>query len=506
MRIPFPERITPWHAGCFAAILCTFELLQGTDPLFVLCVFAYIMMATVAFNLAGGLFRPSGAYVMANAVLCLILAQCAKVVLGEPADSNLHDPITTILVLTGGMASILFAVVVSRRLIPRMALLEHGDVIEDNRQIAIGCIAVGMVMPFLVGLIGSNEPGSFSSALNQFSLFLPLGIVLATYDEIRSSRGRRSINVFVLLGGLYVIGFWGILGTSKQGLFIPLVSYSVVCGALRYRFRFAGIVGMALAGFVMLYYLVPFSQVVRNYTRTISDVGERLDASIYWLENIDEVRAEYNKDNDSIALSAGPHYYNEDRGFLERLSMMDMDDALIDVADHGTKFGYSSMIVAIENLVPHFIWADKPSTNFANVYGHEVGLLGDQDNETSISFGPSADGYFMGGWTGVLLVMPIVLTLMFIVVDSVAGDIRKTPWGLVYTVFFFHSAPESSLGGCIGTSAQTTIILLITVYTARYVLPLVGNLFFPERRKSVLMRKVREFPKTVAPPPAEIAG
>ncbi|HXB62978.1 MAG TPA: hypothetical protein VNU94_09050 [Acidobacteriaceae bacterium] len=505
MRLPFPERIIPWHAGCFAALLCAFELLLGTPPLFAGCVFAYIMMATIAFNLAGGLYRASGAYIFANSILSLILAQCAKVVFGESADSNLRDPMTTILVFTAGMAGMLLAVFVSRRLIPKVALLELGDVPEDSRQIAIGCIALGIGMPFIAGFLGNNEPGSISSALNQFTQFLPLGIVLSTYDEIRSSGGRRSLNGFIVFGGLFMIAFWGILATSKQGLFTPLVTYGVACAALRYKFRPSGIAAMAIVVFFTVYYLVPYSQVVRNYTRSIYDISERMDTSIYWLEHLDEVRAENDKSSED-ALGIGPHYYTQNRGFLERLSMIGIDDSLIDVADNGPKFGYQPMIFAVENIIPHFVWPDKPNTNYNNVYGHEVGILADEDEDTSVSFGPSADGFNMGGWPGVFLLLPIVMTLLFAVVDSVSGSIKKSPWGLIYTVLFLHIGPEGSLGACVGAAFQTTVVLVLTVFTARHALPLIGSLFFPERRKSVLMRNVRDFPKAAVADPPEAAG
>jgi hypothetical protein len=506
MHIPYPKRIPPWCAGCFAGILCAFELLQGTPPLFVGCVFAYIMMATMAFNLAGGLYRASGAYIFANAVLSLILALCAKVFFSEPADLNLRDPMTTIMVYTGGMAGMLLAVIISRKLIMKTPLLERGDMPADYRQIAIGCIAMGMGLPFIASLVGNNEPGSLSSALNQFGQFLPLGLLLATYDEIRSTHGRRSMTLFFIIGALFMVILWGILSTSKQGLFTPLAAYAVACGALRYKLRPSGVAGVVIVAFVMVYYLVPYSQVVRNYTRDIPDWGDRIDASIYWLENLDEVRAENNRDVEDILLGSTPHYYSGDYSFLERLSMIAIDDALIDVADNGPKFGYMPIINAIENIVPHFLWPNKPSINYNNVYGHETSVLGDEDTDTSVSYGPSADAFNMGGWLGVLVLMPIVLTMMFAVVDSVSGSIAKTPWGLAYTVLFFHAAPEDSLGGCISLAAQATVVIVVTVFMARYAMPLVGSVVFPERRKSVVMRKVREFPKATMPLPTEPAG
>jgi len=506
MRIPFPERITPWHAGCFAVILCTFEILQGTQPLFVGCVFTYIMLATAAFNLAGGLYRASGTYILANAILSLVLALCAKVVFGESADSNLRDPMTTILVYTAGMAGMLVAVAVSRKMIPKVALLERDDDPADYRQIGIGCLAFALAQPFLLAAMAGGE-GTITSALGQFTQFLPLGLLLASYDEIRSSGGRRSMNVIFLLTSLWVIIAGGILATSKQALFTPLAIYAVVCGALRYKFRPTGVFAIAIVAFLLTYYLVPYSQVVRSYTRDISGFSDRVDAAVYWLSHFDEVRAEYDKTNDEFKLATGPHYYSEDRGFLERLSMVGVDDALINVADRGDKFGYQPMFFAVANVVPHFLWPGKPDTNYNNVYGHEIGVIPDDDYNTSISFGPAADAYNMGGWPAVLLLLPIVITVMFMMVDSVAGSIKKTPWGMVYTILFLHIGPEGSLGICIYVAFQTSVVLVVTVYAARYVLPIVGSVFFPERRKSMWMRKVREFPKTaVAPPPQAADG
>jgi hypothetical protein len=37
---------------------------------------------------------------------------------------------------------------------------------------------------------------------------------------------------------------------------------------------------------------------------------------------------------------------------------------------------------------------------------------------------------------------------------------------------------------------------VITVYAARYVLPLVGSVLFPERRKTILVRSLQPVPAT----------
>jgi hypothetical protein len=51
------------------------------------------------------------------------------------------------------------------------------------------------------------------------------------------------------------------------------------------------------------------------------------------------------------------------------------------------------------------------------------------------------------GWTGVFLVAPVIWIILFTVFDSLCGDVRKSPWGLVVIPVFAHIAPEGMLGG-----------------------------------------------------------
>jgi len=471
------------------------ELLEGTPPLFVLCVFGYIMMATVAFNMAGGLYRASGAFVFANASLTLIIGLCTKLFLGESADSNLRDPMTTILVYTAGMAIILISIFFSRILLPRRAFLDYGYIPEDTRHIAIGCIAIGIVLPTIASFLDC-APGTIGSAMNQFQLFAPLGLLLSIYDEIKYSGGRCSLNAVTVIGSAYIYFFGGVLATSKESLFTPLACYVVVCGALRFRLRWLNVASLALFCYLTFQFMVPYAQVVRNYTRDLPTFQDRLDGARYWLNRLDDVRAEYNVTSADFAVSRGPHYYSQDAGIMERFNMVAMDDALINITDINGTFGYRPIVVAIDNLIPHILWRNKPEFNFNNLYGHELGLLSYEDTTTCISFGPSADAYHIGKWPGVLLLMPAVLVLLFTMVDSVTGDIRSTPWGLTYTVFFLHSAPESMLGGCIDEAILTTGVLIVTVYLARYFLPLLASAFMPERNKSFLLRRAKFLSKS----------
>src|SRR5882757_1559742 len=130
MRLPFPERIPLPVAFVAATILAGLQQIQQTNVYFTLYSFLFIVIATLAFNTAGGFTRPSGSYVFFYAVLGLIVGIVYKAYLGEPGDSNLRAPILTMQVFTGGITAMFFAVIVSRRISRKRPLL--GNMLQEK--------------------------------------------------------------------------------------------------------------------------------------------------------------------------------------------------------------------------------------------------------------------------------------------------------------------------------------------------------------------------------------
>ena len=71
-----------------------------------------------------------------------------------------------------------------------------------------------------------------------------------------------------------------------------------------------------------------------------------------------------------------------------------------------------------------------------------MGMLGDEDRTTGISFSPIGEAFHVGRWTGIFIVAPILWIMLFTLYDSLCGDARKVPWGLLAIVLFAHIAPE----------------------------------------------------------------
>ena len=475
MRIPYPERISLWHALGFAALLSGVQLYQGTTPSFTLCSFLFIIIATIAFNLAGGLTRPSGAYVFFYAVLGVIVGLCWKAILGEPADSHLLLPVLTMQVFLGSITAMLGAVFISRRLTSKRAWLGSLVTNENIQNATVGCMATGLIVSFAM-IFAERQSGSVLSALSQLNRFLPMAMILGVIYQIRKSGGTSSVNIPVLVSGAALF-FFGLIGFSKEALFTPFLCWVIAAGSLRYKLNRYQIVGGILVAIFMQQFLVPYSQYGRNFRSETGSITENFNTAINLLSNLEDTRqrAEQNIQDAYEAKTQG--YYNTPQGLFDRLQMISPDDMLINGTERSGSFGYSPIVMGFANLVPRVFWPNKPSINFGNFYAHELGGLAEDDVTTGISFTPSGEGYHIDRWIGIFLVAPVLWILLFTLYDSLCGSVRDSPWGLLVIALFSHMAPEGGLGGVIYMLGFSALSIALAALSAAYVMPLFGMLF-----------------------------
>lgn len=483
MRIPYPERIPLQYAISFATLLSAIQLYQGTNLFFSLYSFLFIVVATIAFNLAGGLSRPSGAYVFFYAVLTVILGLCYKAVLGEPADSHLLVPLLTMQVFLGGITAMLVAVIVSRRLTSKRPLL--GQMVTDaNIQNAtVGCMVTGLLLTVILMFI-PRQSGSILSSLAQINRFLPMAIFLGVLHQIRKSGGTSSVNVPVLISGVAMF-VAGLLSFSKEGIFTPVVCWLLAVGSQRYKLKLYQVVGIVVVTIFIVQYLVPYSQYGRNFRSETGSQIETAAIAMSFLTNLDDVRKKSAQNDAENFVDAGQAFYDSPQGLFDRLQMVSVDDALIEVTERKGTFGYSPIFAGFANIIPHFFWPDKPVLAYGNFYAHQVGGLADDDLTTGISFTPSGEGYHIDRWVGVLVLAPVLWIMLFTLFDSLCGTVRETPWGLLMIAVFSHAAPEGMLGSVIYMLGFSAFSIVVAAFSATYLMPLLGTLFKGPERTTV---------------------
>ncbi|HEX2918906.1 MAG TPA: hypothetical protein VHN81_10315 [Edaphobacter sp.] len=479
MRISLPVHIPLSRVVIFAILLFLLEVYQGTSLLFALAALVFIVVAGITFNLAGGLSRPSGGYVFFYALLAVIAGLVTKAALGEPADSNLELPLLTMEVYAGTMISMLIAVLVARKLTVKRPLL--GKLVPDAEMghAAYGCLVTGLALVVL-GMFEPAQAGGLLSALQQVNRFLPMAMILGIVYEMRRTGGRRSVNPAVALSGLAIFG-QGLLGFSKEGIFTPVACWFIAVASQGYRFSKAQIVGWLCGVFIMVHYLVPYSQYGRNLVG--DEIGERIHVALTLLSDLDDTRAKY-KENAEDSTRKG--YFNKDQGFFDRLQMILPDDSLHALTARVGPIGPAPVIFSFENLVPRFLWPDKPTIKWGNLYARQMGLISPDDTTTGISFSPAGEAFHIDRWFGVFFWAPLIWTMLFVVFDSLCGDARRAPWGLLALAIFAHAAPEGGITGPVYFMSYIAAGIVFAALAAAYVMPLLGTLIAGPARPNVI--------------------
>lgn len=473
----------------FAAAIFVIQIIQHTDPMFSMLFFAYILLWVVTFNFAGGFSRASGFYVFWFGLLTCIVGGIWKAVLGEPASSNLASPVAVMATYVVSMIMILVCLSLSHvvtRTGRGLAEKLRADRI-DLGLASLGCFLANQAT-VLANMYLPSGSGSLVAIINQTNVFLPFAILLGTVHVIQTSGGRRSVNVVTLVSGLLIFIFGGLISYSKQGMFTPIVCWGAAAASQRYRLRPWQIALLLAFSVYSVMILSPLSQVGRALIPDTATTYERAQLTVDLLSHPIQLRKQYrdqigtNEPGEKVAGFASS-YFDSPQGLLDRLTIIKADDRLVTYTLQGHTDGYQHFVYYFINWIPHFIWHDKDKyappggLNAGNYYAHEVGgLLSPDDFSTGISFSPTGEAFHLEGWLGILLLAPIVWFLLFTSIDSICGDLRRSPYGLIAAVSFAHVAPESLLAGLVQFIWTGSIAIIVAIVFCTYFAPILGTI------------------------------
>ncbi len=101
----------------------------------------------------------------------------------------------------------------------------------------------------------------------------------------------------------------------------------------------------------------------------------------------------------------------------------------------------------------------------------------------------------MARWTGVLVIAPLLWCLFFFVFDSLLGDLRASPWGLLALVLISHFAPESGISGLIYLLTFGVETLVFCAFFAAWFAPIFAiPILGPDRKSRPLSISLRFSP------------
>lgn len=455
--------------GCLFLV----QILEGTKALTSVIFCGFILVMVQAFNRVGGLVYPSGAYIFFVGTLTVTLGGVAKTVLGESLDSHMFNAQKSLLVYLVGACSIWLAAWISTTIRRKRPFLQNAQLTSNFMQAAVGAALVGQFGMLLV-------PKSYVSTFNQLNQLLPLSLILSVYATTRKTDGERSFSFFSFVVWVVATTENGLFTFSKQGLFTPALCWALGATIAGYRITFRRAIVVGVLGGSMALFFTPISQIGRVY-RDRQDSQERaLDLLMHPLETRElytQVESELDKKD-----TGGYRWFDHNLGLLDRLTLFPIDDALI----HRTDAGFSPGILPIQtyaiNMIPRYLVKEKLVWSWGNRYAHEIGMLGRDDNTTGISFSPFADLYHEVQWWGLTVVCLPMYVFMFWFCDSLTGSIHDTIWASLYILLFSHNAAEAMFWGPFQAISIYAVMVVLLSLLSRYILPILGGLFFPPAR------------------------
>jgi hypothetical protein len=471
MRIAIPTRFKTKYVILFIALVFAGQEIEGTNIVFALLTAAYNALWATAFNVTGGLDFPSGAFIFANGLFSVVMGLSAKELLFEPGERNLMAPNKTMLCYCVGMFMMLGVCFLVKILRPARPLISGPESLQEMKYASIACLAVALAQAAVSGF-SVNPDGSLLSAIRQISGFSDMSILLATTYEIRRTNGRRSVNWVTRAMIGYGI-FYGLVYFGKASMINGTLAWAVAASIQGYNFKKGTLAGLLAASFFMVYYLTPYSQYVRDLGSSTRSLRENIPIAIEYLSDLNRTRSLYLDVINESDINGGPHLYDRNEGLLDRLVIVAIDDDLIHYTDQGNVFGLSPTVAEIANLVPHFIWKNKPLVNVGNTYAHELELLPEDDETTGVAFSATADAYHEATWLGILLIEPLVLLSCFMIFDSLAGSAQYSAFALLPIIGLFNEGAATGLGGPIHDATYGLISLLVIVWTAKVATPFI---------------------------------
>ncbi len=482
MKLSLPSHVPVRWALSFCAVLFAIQILEGTTALLASTAAALILLSVAAFNVAGGLGYPSGAYIFFSTIGSAILGIVAKAAFGEPLHTNLTDGQLTLEVYCAGIGAMLIAAFINRRLRRWPPLLKDKTKTMRADQVGLGCLIIGFGAAFFT-------PVAFQGTAVQFNRFTLLAILLTVAARAKETGGRRSFTwVAFTAWALHTI-YFGILGFSKEGMFSPSAAWAIGAVASGYHLSFKKAVLIAALAIPAATFLTPVSQLGRNYR----DESNSAQVAYDMLTHPVKTRELYEESQvEEFLRNADYHWFDKPQGLLDRLTFVPIDDALIYVTDHGQPGNMEALGSYFVNIIPRYLYPEKPTVRWGNIYAHEIGVLAEDDDTTAISFTPYADGYHTARWLGVTLISCPMFLLLFWVCDSVSGTAADGPWALLYISWFAHSASEGMLGTTVYGATTFTLVVIAAQLVATYIAPVLGAFAIPPKRP--------DFPKQAALP------
>jgi hypothetical protein len=273
---------------------------------------------------------------------------------------------------------------------------------------------------------------------------------------------------------MVVFTLLGIANNSKQGIYEPFAVWVMCCALYKYKFNKLQVIWLVAASIFSVMVVFPVVQYSRQYVREGALINRSVLVFNFMRDHsISEIRANYTA-NEELREENGRagyyFYYGHDARLLDRVSLIAVDDAVVNYTEAKGTGGYDAFTQEFILMVPRVFFPDKDKyirASIVNVLGRETGILAPGDETTFIAFSLFGPSFYMGGWWAVIVLTFAVMGISFVLLDSFYGDARISLYALLAIAGNLHGAAELILPVATGVLLHMCIISPVTLWMIR---------------------------------------
>jgi hypothetical protein len=476
-----------------ASLLAVAQLLVGTAPYFAIGIYATLTTAIVSLRIIG--FASIAGLMIANCMFrYLVFSQIVKTLLGQPGDSNLAAPDTTIGVMFIGTLSICFAAIVVARFIGNRRIISvpvTPAALAKLRDISLVFGAILSATEILSGgptEVGAESYGGFLGFARQFSQIIDLAILAETWRLLMLSNGKRSTST-VLCVLIAAFALLGITFNSKARVAEPFLLYFMACFGYR---RFISGRQLILAGILMLagvFVIYPTVNMMRGRIDTthsaMAVAGEMIEQAI---DDPGALVAEWDEINtvpvqDRSIMEQKLFYTGDTDALMQRFMLISTTDAIVSAVDDYGLYGVELITAGFELAMPTVLAPNKQRISTGDLLTWHYGLVS-EGVVTFTTIGLYADCYAALGWLGIVIIPASLMVCYLTLVQVFGTSCFNNILGLFFLFLGFLGFGERNI-----QSYVISIVKTLPIYIGLIVLIVfLANKFFMPRRHVVSSR------------------
>lgn len=462
-------------AGAATPLLIA-QLLIGTAPYFAVAVYVSLLVVILTLRVIG-FATIAGVLIGYFAFRYLVLSQVFKTLYGQPGQTNLAAPETTIFVLLVGITAMCAAAVVVSVLQRDRKVISLDFSPSTLTHVRNICFAIGFIILLSTGGMSSSESGEAQygglvGVIKQFSSLSYFAVMAETWRTLKRTDGKVSVSpslVFMLAA----LSFVGLTVNSKFGVAQPFIAYLLASVAFRRRISRRQIAVSAFGAVLFIGAVYPIIHILRAYndradiTMELSSMAEFVSESLadpsFIFRQWDQLKAT----PDDTVYAQGLYYLGSSDDLLGRFLLIANTDTIVSAVNHDGPYGMGLVLAGIDSSIPHFLSPDKLQNSTGDIvtwyYGlRRWGMIGYPAN------GLLADCYAALGWAGVVII-PFVLLVLLLGQLQLAGQrIAGNLLGAFLLLINLHSFGEANIQQYITTILRGLPQYLFAIVASTY--------------------------------------